>query len=145
MGWSIHHPVGLIHHSPAFSHKGYTLLFNNTGNFAALVDMEGRVCHRWEHHGGLAYVKLLPNGHLLGRTRAPADFEKTQGLGGGGSSIVELDWDGVKVWEREKTPGCTTTSTARSPARRCTCAGRRCRPTCPPACAAANVPRKIPC
>lgn len=101
MGWSIHHPVGLIHHSPAFSHKGYTLLFNNTGNFAALVDMEGRVCHRWEHHGGLAYVKLLPNGHLLGRTRAPADFEKTQGLGGGGSSIVELDWDGVKVWERE--------------------------------------------
>ena len=101
MGWSIHHPVGLIHHSPAYSQKGYTLLFNNTGNFAALVDMEGRVCHRWEHHGGLAYVKLLPNGNLLGRTRAPADFEKTQGLGGGGSSIVELDWDGVKVWEHE--------------------------------------------
>ena len=99
MGWSIHHPVGLIHHSPMFSYKGYTLVFANSGTFAALLDMDGRVCHRWEYHEGLTYAVLLPNGNLLGRTPLPPDFEQTRGLGGSGGSIVELDWDGVKVWE----------------------------------------------
>ena len=99
MGWSIHHPVGLIHHSPMFSYKGYTLVFSNAGKFVALLDMDGRVCHRWEYHEGLTYAVLLPNGNLLGRTPPPPDFEPTRGLGGSGGSIVELDWDGVKVWE----------------------------------------------
>ena len=99
MGWSIHHPTGLIHHSPMLSYKGYTLVFTNSGKFAALLDMEGRICHRWEYHAGLSYVVMLPNGHLLGRTPTPPDFEATRGLGGSGGSIVELDWDGVKVWE----------------------------------------------
>ena len=82
-----------------FSYKGYTLVFANSGKFAALLDMEGRVCHRWEYQEGLTYAVLLPNGNLLGRTPLPPDFEPTRGLGGSGGSIVELDWDGVKVWE----------------------------------------------
>ena len=112
MGWSIHHPVGLIHHSPMFSYKGYTLVFANSGKFAALLDMDGRVCHRWEYHEGLTYAVLLPNGNLLGRTPLPPDFEQTRGLGGSGGSIVELDWDGVKVWEH-RDPTCTTTTNDR--------------------------------
>ena len=99
MGWSIHHPVGLIHHSPSFSYKGFTLVFTNSGKFAALLDMDGRVCHRWEYHEGITYATLLPNGHLLGRTPLPPDFDSTRGLGGSGGSIVELDWEGVKLWE----------------------------------------------
>ena len=99
MGWSLHHPVGLIHHSPMFSYKGYTLVFANSGKFAALLDMEGRVCHRWDYHEGLTYATLLPNGNLLGRTPLPPSFDETRGLGGSGGSIVELNWDGVKVWE----------------------------------------------
>ena len=99
MGWSIHHPVGLIHHSPMYSYKGYTLVSTNGGKFAALLDMEGRICHRWEYHEGITYAVLLPNGQLVGRTPLPPDFEETEGLGGSGGSIVELDWDGVKVWE----------------------------------------------
>ena len=81
------------------SYKGYTLLFANSGKFAALVDMQGRVCHRWEYTTGLSYVVLLPNGHLLGRTPLPAEFEETRGLGGAGGSLIELDWDSVKLWE----------------------------------------------
>ncbi len=99
MGWSIHHKVGLIHHSPMLSCKGYTLVFTNSGKFAALLDMEGRVCHRWDYHEGISYAVLLPNGNLLVRTPLPPDFESTRGLGGSGGSIVELSWDGVKVWE----------------------------------------------
>ena len=82
-----------------FSYKGYSLVFTNSGKFAALLDMEGRVCHKWEYHEGLAYVTLLPNGNLLARTAPPTDFEDTRGLGGSGASVLELDWDGVKVWE----------------------------------------------
>ncbi len=82
-----------------FSFKGYTLVFANSGKFAALLDMEGRVCHRWEYREGLTYATLLPNGNLLGRTPLPSDFERTRGLGGSGGSIVELSWDGVKLWE----------------------------------------------
>ena len=99
MGWSLHHPVGLLYHSPMFSYKGYTLVSSNTADFAVLVDMEGRVCHRWEYHGGIAYGKLLLNGNLLIRTSPDPDYEQTRGLGGGSASLVELDWDGVKVWE----------------------------------------------
>ena len=101
MGWSLHHAVGLIHHSPMFSYKGYTLVFSNSGKFAALLDMQGRVCHRWDYHEGLTYATLLPNGNLLGRTPLPPTFDETRGLGGSGGSIVELNWDGVKVWEMQ--------------------------------------------
>ncbi len=99
MGWSIHHPVGLIHHSPMFSYKGYTLVFTNSGKFASLIDMRGRVCHRWDYHEGITYAQLLPNGNLLIRTPPPPDFEDTRGLGGAGGAIVELDWNGIKLWE----------------------------------------------
>ena len=99
MGWSIHHPVGLIYYSPMLSYKGYTLVSSNTANFAVLVDMEGRICHRWEYHGGIAYAKVLLNGNLLIRTWPDPDYEETRGLGGASASLVELDWNGVKVWE----------------------------------------------
>ena len=93
-----------------FSYKGYTLVFSNSGKFAALLDMGGRVCHRWEYHEGLTYAVLLPDGNLLGRTPLPADdFEQTRGLGGSGGSIVELDWDGVKSGSTA-IPICTTTN-----------------------------------
>ena len=65
----------------------------------SLVDMEGRICHRWEYHGGIAYGKVLLNGNLLIRTSPDPDYEETRGLGGGSASLVELDWDSVKVWE----------------------------------------------
>ena len=99
MGWSIHHPVGLIYHSPMLSYKGYTLVSSSTANFAVLVDMEGRICHRWEYHGGIAYAKVLLNGNLLIRTWPDPDYEETRGLGGASASLVELDWNSVKVWD----------------------------------------------
>lgn len=96
MGWSIHHPRGLLYHDASQAFQGYTLLAMSGGNTAYLIDMEGRVCHRWRREEGLAYGYLLPNGNLLCRSR---------GAGGTGrpgepvSGIMELDWDGNVVWE----------------------------------------------
>ena len=71
MGWSTHHPVGLIYYAPQQSYRGYTLTTNNRGFHANLIDMEGRVCHRWHASEGIGYAYLLPNGHLLLRTNPP--------------------------------------------------------------------------
>ncbi len=96
MGWSIHHPKGLLYHDASQAFPGYTLIAMSGGDTAYLIDMEGRVCHRWHLEQGLAYGFLLENGNLLCRTR---------GAGGTGapgemvSGIVELDWDANVVWE----------------------------------------------
>jgi hypothetical protein len=106
MGWSKHHPVGLIHHSPLDSYRGYTL-FTAAGSrrstpegdiFATLIDMDGRVCHRWQCEEGIRYGHLLANGNLLVRTRPPLDLDGDEPMGGASAAILELDWDGNTVW-----------------------------------------------
>ncbi len=73
MGWSLHHPHGLVYYAPQYCHRGYTLFANLRGNEANLIDMEGRICHRWVWPGGIEYAKLLPNGNLLFHTRASTE------------------------------------------------------------------------
>ena len=99
MGWSIHHPVGLIHHTPAACHRGYTL-FSTTrgGQDAYLIDMEGNVVHRWHSPEGIHYSYLLDNGNLLCRTLPPKDVGGYETVGGSSASIIELDWDSNLVW-----------------------------------------------
>lgn len=99
MGWSIHHPVGLIHHTPAACQRGYTL-FSTTrgGRDAYLIDMEGNVVHSWNSPEGIHYSYLLDNGNLLCRTMPPQDAGGVETVGGSSASIIELDWDGNLVW-----------------------------------------------
>ena len=111
MGWSRYHPFGLIHHDPAPAFPGYTLVIPNGGldntsddeidRYAMLIDMEGRVCHRWESERGLKHGYLLPNGNLLARTRAPLPLEGSSVIGGTSAAIVELDWESNVVWSFE--------------------------------------------
>lgn len=99
MGWSTHRAVGLIHREPQKCFRGYTLFTNATGGYDAyLMDLEGRICHRWHSHEGILYAYLLPNGHLLMRTHPPRDTGPTT-LRGGAAAIQELDWDSEVVWE----------------------------------------------
>jgi len=72
MGWSTHHPDGLIYYAPQQSYRGYTLITNLRGNDAYLLDMEGRACHRWHLEEGISYGYLLSNGNLLMKTNPPA-------------------------------------------------------------------------
>ena len=107
MGWSKHQPTGLVHRSPAGCYEGYTLFSaagsRRSGNegdvFATLVDMEGRVCHRWRCDEGIRYACLLTNGNLLVRTRPSPDLDGAEPMGGASGAILELDPCGDVVWE----------------------------------------------
>lgn len=97
MGRSVHHPVGLIHKS-VLAYGGYTLFTTNGGDHATLIDIDGRIVHRWHSDEGIVYAYLLPSGNLLCRTRPPKDVEIVKGLGGSSSSILEMDWNSNVVW-----------------------------------------------
>ena len=99
MGWSQHHPVGLIYSAPQHCFRGYTLTSNNRGHHARLIDLEGRVCHQWQSDEGIGYAYLLPNGNLLLRTSHPEDAGGAETIGGSSGAILELDWDSNVVWE----------------------------------------------
>ena len=100
MGWSSHHPTGLIYYAPQHCYRGYTLTNNSRGSlYADLIDMEGRICHRWHCGEGVGYAQLLPYGNLLIRTAPAADAGGAEKIGGSSAAILELDWDGNVVWE----------------------------------------------
>ncbi len=98
MGWSRHHPTGLIYYAPQHCWRGYTLTSNVGGSHAHLIDMEGRVCHRWTLAEGIEYAYLLDYGNLLARTHPPEDAGGAERIGGSSGALLELDWDGNVVW-----------------------------------------------
>lgn len=100
MGWSTHHPIGLIYYAPQHTYRGYTLTTNvRGGGYANLIDMEGRVCHRWYSSEGIGYAYLLDNAHLLLRTDPPEDAGGAESIGGSSGALLELDWESNVVWE----------------------------------------------
>jgi Arylsulfotransferase (ASST) len=114
MGWSIVRPTGLTFHRRDLSTKGYTLFTAEGGDSAYLLDIEGRVVHRWTFSDmAPGYGRLLSNGNLAitGRrldlpdppedepTKPPPPFERhITRLGGYHTTLVEVDWDGEEVW-----------------------------------------------
>ena len=109
MGWSTHHPNGLIHYAPQHCYRGYTLFTNISGHDAYLIDMNGRICHTWHSDEGIGYGYLLSNGHLLLRTGPQAQEvsflhrPEQELLPRGGrtvsGAVLELDWDSNVVWD----------------------------------------------
>jgi hypothetical protein len=124
MGWSAFRKTGLTHHRPAASFKGYTLFAPMQSDSAYLLDMEGRIAHRWRLPGSrIFHPQLLPSGNLLvlgndartpdsiphqpspaGERRAvdrpPQPFaERIRLMGGNAGHLWEVDWDGHLVWE----------------------------------------------
>ena len=48
MGWSEHHKIVLVCNAPQGCGRGYTLFCNSFGgNYAYLIDIDGRICHQW--------------------------------------------------------------------------------------------------
>ena len=115
MGWSVNRATGLTFHRPGRSTKGYTLLTPHGDSSAYLIDLEGRVVHRWTFtHIKPGYGRLLLNGNLLMTgsdvnlptpppdepTKPPPPFEQhITRLGGYHTTLIEVDWDGNTVWE----------------------------------------------
>jgi hypothetical protein len=115
MGWSIARPTGLTWHQKNLTTPGYTLFTPHGDSHAYLIDILGRVVHRWTfEHIRPGYGRLLSNGNLLMTgsdvnlpdppkdepTKAPVPFEKhITRLGGYHTTLVEMTWDGEIVWE----------------------------------------------
>jgi hypothetical protein len=115
VGWSQFRKTGLTFHAPAHSFKGYTLVTPIAADFSVLLDMDGRVVHRWSLPGfRLFQARLLPHGTLLAlcadATLPPppqATFEQPpppfdqhiRRLGGAATHLRELDWDGSLTWQ----------------------------------------------
>jgi hypothetical protein len=90
--------VSTTFYSVSQSHPGLTLYAPLDGKEAVLVNMVGKVIHRWElEHKPGAHAELLPNGNLLyaGKNESGplADFE------GAGGILREVDKQGTTVWE----------------------------------------------
>lgn len=80
---------------------GYTLIQTLTETNTNLVDLQGRVVHRWESSyklGGGAYIQ--PNGNLVRTCILPRNpfNQSTPGLAG---AAEILDWDGNQLWSYE--------------------------------------------
>lgn len=117
MGWSVNRPTGLTWHQAGLATPGYTLLTPHGGKDTFLIDIEGRVVHRWNFsHIKPGYGRLLSNGNLLMTgsdinlppppkdepTKAPPPFEQhVTRLGGYHTTLLEMNWQGEVVWEFE--------------------------------------------
>lgn len=98
MVWTRNRPLGLTYHDRERAQPGYTLMSSVRGPQATLIDMEGRIVHRWRFEEGIQYARFIDNGNLLVRTLPPEDAEGTERIGGSTAALVELDWDGNVVW-----------------------------------------------
>lgn len=94
-------PLGLIRNDPG-AMPGYTLISPLFSTVSYLVDLNGRVVHKWqrEHPPGQS-LYLLANGHLLATANPGPTAGGTFSGGGAGGRIQEYDWDGTLVWDFE--------------------------------------------
>ena len=84
--------MGLLY-SDSRASAGYTLFAPMSYTSVYLIDMEGRLVHRWDgaYTPGLA-VYLLENGNLIRMCRIDP------GTPEGGGRVEEVDWDGNTIW-----------------------------------------------
>jgi hypothetical protein len=69
-------------------------------SIAWLIDMQGRLLHRWKLHGWVRmHAVLLPNGNLLYGILTPGGPLPDLPFSGG--ALIEADWDGNIVWKYE--------------------------------------------
>jgi len=76
---------------------GYTLIAPLVSNTIHLVDLDGRVVHRWQPGFRPGSEIFLENGNLLRCCQDPA----VRGFNAGGKCgrLQEIDWDGNVVWD----------------------------------------------
>ena len=118
MGFSAYRRTGLTHHHPQRSFKGYTVMTPLGGDSTYILDMDGRIVHRWRFHDLRPfYARLLDNGNLAVQAvdkkfppsgpREPGAAlpkelsQRVRGFGGNASVLREVDWVGETLWEHE--------------------------------------------
>ena len=98
MGYSLF-VTGLTHLEPARAWPGLTLFTTMSGDAFNLIDLQGKLVHRWTPPPGhkAFYARGLDNGNLL--AQCVDGSEEGGPAGGRAAAALELDWDGNVVWE----------------------------------------------
>ena len=106
--WPSVHPRGVTVYKPEQCAGGYLLEFYRR-RIPMLMDMNGNVVHTWKNVRGIGRMQLLPNGNLVVINRGvaddrsdllpPGEDEPELVIVGEEASMLEVDWDGNKVWE----------------------------------------------
>ena len=115
MGWSPFRRTGLTFANPSKTAKGYTLITPIRGDGVYLIDMQGRIVHRWRLEQLRPwYALLLPSGRLLVAAldpslprppasrfdQSPLPFDqRIRRFGGQYTHLLELGWDGEVLWQ----------------------------------------------
>jgi len=91
-------PKGLVSNA-AGAFQGYTFFAPLSSSTTFLLDMQGRVVHRWPSAFGPSAVYLLDDGSVLRSAR----LEDNKTFQGGGicGRLERIAWDGSLVWEYE--------------------------------------------
>lgn len=93
MGFSPFRDTGLTHRDDR-SAGGYTLVTPMGGGAMFLLDVDGRIVHRWKPESGSpGYGKMLPGGRVLCRLRGERP---------GAGAIAEMDWESNVVWSWDR-------------------------------------------
>lgn len=77
--------------------KGFTLYCTNKAPEMEiyLLNMDGEVVHKWNPNIVPDFVEILPNGNLMVLGAVPSNLPMKIWR----TILVELDWDGKRVWE----------------------------------------------
>ena len=82
--------LGVIRHDPERACRGYNLVCQRIGQGAYLMDMEGRVVHRWaypeESDSRWIRVEILDNGDIIALHNM--------------HSVLRLDWNSNLIWKK---------------------------------------------
>ena len=92
---------GLILYDTAKAYRGFTLFAPMASKNMWLIDMEGRIVHRWVVPRGLSlHAQLLHTGNLLCSIRIIGHMEMAS-MPGHTEMVCEVDWDGNVIWQYE--------------------------------------------
>jgi len=86
--------TGVVFYNPELAHQGYNFYGTRTSGEAFVIDMEGRVVHRWSYTpkrgAGSDHAHMLENGDLI----IIKKFEE----------LLRINWDSDVIWRRSLPP-----------------------------------------
>ena len=111
-GWPARYMTGVTYYDPDAAYNGYTLWApqNNTKTADApgrypdevyLMDMHGRVVHKWVTPYPIWYARLMKDGTLLVALRTALDIKEVPErdhysfMGGSFQILMEMDWTAI--------------------------------------------------
>jgi hypothetical protein len=108
MAWPYKYETGVTCYDRAKAFEGYTVVVpfppravENAGEIEGkvyLMDMQGKVVHKWTAPYPVWYARLMPDGNLVCALRDAKPIEGRPGygdyhMGGANGRLVELDWN----------------------------------------------------